>query len=223
MTRAHRLLAGMAAVIGLAFGAPGEAGAQEQPPTATALPSRQANFAWDKTRLIASFSYRDVFDAPLTQKLSSGLPTVISMRSFVMRPGEDKPVALAFQTCRVVYDLWNEAYRVTITSTRGGVREQPAINTEGVLRQCAEARDLFIADKALLRAGTAHFLAVIVEINPVSQEMLEQMNRWASRPTGSTGIGPSDALFGSFVNLFVRTVRTSDRTLQFRTQSIVPS
>ena len=203
---------------------PARAQAQETssaPVTPAALPSRQANFAWDKTRLIASFSYRDAVDAPLTQKLSSGLPTVIAMRAYVMRQGEDTPIALAVQSCRVVFDLWEEVYRVTITG-RGGVRDLAVINVEGVLRQCAEARDLPISDKSLLRSGVPHFLAVIVDINPVSKEMLDQMRSWVSRPTGSTGIGPSDALFGSFVGLFVRTIGTSDRTIRFRTQTIVP-
>jgi hypothetical protein len=49
---------------------------------------------------------------------------------------------------------------------------------------------------------------------------VEQMRRWMSRPTGSTGIGPSDALFGSFVQLFVRQIATSDKTLTFRTQTV---
>ncbi len=198
---------------------PASASAQE-PPTAT-LPSRQANFAWDHTLLRASFSYRDVLDAPLTQKLSSGLPTVIAMRAFVFREGEDNPIELAVRSCRVVFDLWDEVYRVTITS-RGGVRDLAVVNVEGVLRQCAEARDLPIVEKNLLREGAPHYLGVIVEVNPVSKEMLDHMRRWVSRPTGSTGIGPSDALFGSFVGLFVRTVGTSDRTLRFRTQSFTP-
>jgi hypothetical protein len=50
--------------------------------------------------------------------------------------------------------------------------------------------------------------------------MLEQMRRWVSRPAGSTGIGPGDALFGSFVGLFVRQIGTSDRTLRFRSQPV---
>jgi hypothetical protein len=43
-----------------------------------------------------------------------------------------------------------------------------------------------------------------------------------SRPTGSTGIGPSDALFGSFAQLFVRQIATTDRSLTFRTQDVFP-
>ncbi|MCA9586650.1 MAG: hypothetical protein KC657_14945, partial [Myxococcales bacterium] len=61
---------------------------------------------------------------------------------------------------------------------------------------------------------------VIVEVNPVSPKTLEQMRKWVSRPAGSTGIGPGDALFGSFVGLFVRQIGNADRTLRFRSQAL---
>lgn len=191
------------------------------------LPRRQANFVWDKnaktsqTLLRASFSYRDVVDRAMTEKIASGLPTVIAMRAYVLREGEANPVALAVRTCRVVFDLWDEVYRLKITSA-GGERDSAALNLEGVLRQCAEARDLPVADRSLLTAGKAHFLGVIVEVNPVSPQMLAQMRQWVSRPAGSTGIGPGDALFGSFVGLFVRQLGNADRTLRFRTQPVTP-
>ena len=92
----------------------------------------------------------------------------------------------------------------------------------GVQRLCAEARDLPVVDRSLLKAGVAHFLAVVVDVNPISPQMIEQMRRWMSRPTGSTALGPSDALFGSFVGLFVRQIGKSDKTVTFRTQGIVP-
>jgi hypothetical protein len=193
----------------------------DQPVTPAALPSRQANFAWDKSLLRVSFSYRDALDPKLTQKLSSGLPTVIAMRAFVFAEGETKPVDLAVRSCRVVYDLWDEVYRVKITAS-GGERDLAVINVEGVLRQCAEARDLPLVERRALKSGVPHFLGVIVDVNPVSPQMLDQMRRWVSRPTGSTGIGSGDALFGSFVGLFVRSIGTSDKTLRFRTQSLTP-
>jgi hypothetical protein len=96
------------------------------------------------------------------------------------------------------------------------------LNVEGVLRQCVEARDLPVVDRALLRPASPHFLGVIVDVNPVSPAMLEQMRRWVSRPSGSTGITPGDALFGSFVGLFVRSIGASDATLRFRTQTFLP-
>jgi hypothetical protein len=199
----------------------------EDPPRPESLPRRQANFVWEKndktgqTILRSSFSYRDVIDKPMADKLSSGLPTVIAMRAYVLREGESDPVALAVRTCRVSYDLWDEVYRLKISIT-GGDRDSAALNLEGVLRQCAEARDLAVVERTLVATGRAAFLGVIVEVNPVSPQMLAQMRQWVSRPAGSTGIGPGDALFGSFVGLFVRQIGTADRTLRFRTQVIPP-
>ena len=214
-------LAVVVGVLGSMVFVAGDARAQAEPPAPATLPARQANFAWDKAILRGSFSYRDVMDKALMDKLSSGLPTVIAMRAYVLREGDDTPVALAVRTCRVVYDLWDEVYRVKLSGP-GGERDTAVINVEGVLRQCAEARDLPVADRGLLAAGKPHFLGVIVEVNPVSPQTLEQMRHWVSRPNGSTSIGPGDALFGSFVGLFVRQIGNSDKTLRFRTQAFVP-
>jgi hypothetical protein len=217
--RRARLVALLAAVVVLCL--PSDADAQDEKRSPAELPPRQANFAWDKTLLRASFSYRDALTRPLIEKLGSGLPTVIAMRAYVLREGDDAPIALAVRTCRIVFDLWDEVYRIKVSGP-GGERDLAVLNVEGVLRQCAEARDLPVVEKGLLKPDKPHFLGVIVDVNPVSPQMLEQMRTWVARPTGSTGIGPSDALFGSFVGLFVRQIGASDRTLRFRTQPIVP-
>jgi hypothetical protein len=196
--------------------------AQQQPTNPATLLRRQANYAWDRDLLRASFSYRDVLADPgLTNKLSNGLRMVIAMRAYVYREGQDSPVALAVRSCEVAYDLWEEVYRVHIDDPEGK-RDQAVLDVKGVLRLCAEAQNLPVVRRGLLTAGVEYFLGVVVEINPVSQEMLEQMRRWMSRPAGSTGIAPTNALFGSFVQLFVRQVAASDGTLTFRTQAIVP-
>ena len=74
------------------------------------------------------------------KKLSSGLPMVIAMRAYVYREGDDTPVALAPRVCRVVYDLWDEVYRVHVSEPERE-RDQAAV-LDGVLRLCTEARDL---------------------------------------------------------------------------------
>jgi hypothetical protein len=225
MTRAATIGAFVGAfVLWLAL-APGWAGAQTggqgQPMRPGALPARQANYAWDRDLLRASFSYRDVLSDPaLVKKLSTGLPTIIAMRAYVYREGGETPVALAPRVCRVVYDLWDEVYRVHVSEPERE-RDQAAV-LDGVFRICTDARDLPVVRRGLLVAGQSYFLGVVVDVNPVSPEMIEHMRRWMSRPTGSTGIGPSDALFGSFVQLFVRQIATSDATLTFRTQSVQP-
>jgi hypothetical protein len=219
------LLALLAAFVAVAT--PLAAGAQQAAVAAAplvrpaALPPRQANYAWDGDLLRASFSYRDVLGDPdLVRKLSSGLPTVIAMRAYVYREGQDTPVALAARVCRVVYDLWDEVYRVHVSEPERE-RDQAAV-LDGVLRLCTEARDLPVVRRGLLEARQPYFLAVVADVNPVSPEIVDQMRRWMSRPSGSTGIGPSDALFGSFVQLFVRQIATSDKTLTFRTGDLTP-
>jgi hypothetical protein len=221
--RASRAFGFVLALAALApFGAEAQQPAQpQQPAHPAALPQRLANYAWDKDLLRASFSYRDVLSDPaLVKKLSSGLPVVIAMRAYVYPDGQDTPIALAPRVCRVVYDLWDEVYRVHVSEPERE-RDQAAV-LDGVLRICTEARDLPVVLRSKLTAGQPYFLGVIVDVNPVSPEMVEQMRRWMSRPAGSTGIGPSDALFGSFVQIFVRQIATSDRTLTFRTQDVVP-
>ena len=196
------------------------------PGNAAQLSQRQAAYTWEKQEkgpdlLMASFSFVDIADDAIRQKLSSGLPSVIVMRAYVLREGEADPVALAARTCRVAFDLWDEVYRLKVSGP-GGERDSAALNIEGVLRQCFEARKVTLADRSLLTAGKPHFLGVIVEVNPINAQMVEQMRKWVSRPAGSTGIGPADALFGSFVGLFVRQIGTADRTLRFRTQAVTP-
>lgn len=143
---------------------------------------------------------------------------VVAMRAYLYREGEDSPIALAPRVCRVVYDLWDEVYKVNVREPEHE-REQAAV-LDGVVRLCTQARDLPIARRRLLAENQQYFLGVVVDVNPVSSEIVEQMRSWMARPTGSTGIGPSDALFGSFVQLFVRQIATSDKTLTFRTQGV---
>ena len=224
MRRPHALLALL--VLLVATSVVRDARAQDPPPKQEDLPRRQTNFAWSKPDagppvLLASYSYRDVIDKGIEDKLKSGLPTVIAMRAYVLREGEANPIALAVRTCRIVYDLWDEAFRLKISGP-GGDRDLATHDLKGVIRNCAEVSELPVTEKSLLTAGKPHFLGVIVEVNPVSPQMIEQMRKWVARPAGSTGIGPGDALFGSFVGLFVRQVGTADRTLRFKSPSITP-
>jgi hypothetical protein len=201
--------------------------AAEDPPKPAQLPQRQANFTWDNPqkggpdRLLSSFSYVDVVDGAGRAKLANGLQHVIVMRAYLLRDGQSEPVALAARTCRVAYDLWNEVFSLKV-SEAGIERNKAVLNVDGVLRECLEARSLFIAERPQLAPNNTHFLAVIVEVNPINPQMVEQMRQWVTRPAGSTGIGPGDALFGSFVGLFVKNIGKAERTLQFRTQPVPP-
>jgi hypothetical protein len=217
----------LGALVGLVFASslllalPGSARADEPPKTPAALPARSAQVVLEGKQVKISVAFRDVVDAEITKKLSSGLPTTIAVRGYVFRESGGEPIALTAKSCRVVYDLWDEIFRIQLTQP-GGQVDAVAVNIEGVLRHCAEARKLQLMERAQMRDDVRYFVAVLVEVNPVSQETLDRIKRWVTRPNGSTAIGPGDSLFGSFVGLFVARIGDADRKLAFRTQAFSP-
>ena len=180
---------------------------------------RQAAFTWDdKQMLRMSVGYRDVVDQTTSAKLVGGLPTTIVMRAYVLRESGGEPVAATFKACRVLFDLWDEIYKIEISQPGTSDVFTASPTLEGVLRRCAEADKLAIVQRSALTPAGRFYLAVVVEVNPVSPDMLERIRRWVSRPSGAATSAPGDALFGSFVGLFVARIGSADRQIQFRTQ-----
>jgi len=210
------------AALAIATAAPAALRAEE---TALKSPSqltpKTATIALEKKSVVMTVSYREAIDDALSKKLLSGLPTTIVMRGYVFKDSGGDPVALTVKSCKIVYDLWDEVFRLQITQP-GGQVDTVAVNLEGVLRQCAEARRLRLTERASLDDAARYFAAALVEVNPISQEALDRIKRWVTRPTGSTAIGPGDSLFGSFVGLFVARIGDADRKLAFRTQAFSP-
>lgn len=194
---------------------------QEPPKTPAALPARIAQVATEKGVVKLTVNFRDVIDAEIGRKLQSGLPTVVTMRGYVFRETGGDPIALTAKSCRIVYDLWDEVFRIQLAQP-GGPTSAVAVNVEGVLRNCGEARKLPLIERAMLADGARYFVAMLVEVNPVSPEMLDRIKRWVTRPDGTNAIGPGDSLFGSFVGLFVARIGDADRKLSFRTQGFLP-
>ncbi len=186
------------------------------------LQVRPAKFAWDKAGMLrATFEYRDAFDDPKVKKrLYNGLPVDIVMRGYVYPNGGGDPVALTAHSCRVAHDVWNEIYSVVVN----GVKKPPVVNMKGVYRLCTDMVDLPIAEKAILKNPQNFFLAVKVEVNPVSAAVLKEIQRWVTRPLGvSGGISAGDALFASFVGVFMKKqVASADNVIEFKTASFPP-
>ena len=169
-----------------------------------------------------SVSWRDVVNKSIRKKLLSGLPTVIAMRAYVFAHKAQQPLSLSVQTCRVVFDLWDEVFRVDV-HTAGRRRKTIAVNVEGVLRRCAEARRLPVVQVSKLAVSQKYFVGVLVEVNPLSKKTMERIKRWVARPKGVGAVGPGDSLFGSFVGLFITHVPDADRTVSFRTPTFTPA
>lgn len=159
-------------------------------------------------------------DAETRRKLTSGLPQTILFRTYAYTTDRDEPVAVAARSCRVVYDLWEESFRVQIASERGD-RTVSVASIDDVVTQCLVASQLPVgsaADWAPLHGRRAYF-AVLVELNPLTPDTVQRIRRWLARP--QRGSVDSDSFFGSFVSLFVnRGIGAAERTMRFRSQQL---
>jgi hypothetical protein len=186
-------------------------------------PPRDARFEWDLAhRLIyVSVSFRDIVDAGVRRELTRGLPTTIVFTGTIFLAGTSTPLSTTAQTCKITYDVWQEAYRIEITRP-GRSFAQWTTTTEGVLRRCAEARLLLAGNDTQVPFGSAVYMHAKVQVNPVSQEMLEKIRRWVLRPSGTATATPGDALFSTFTGLFLQRIGDADRELKFETKTVQP-
>lgn len=191
-------------------------------PAAADLATRATTFTWDKVSVLhGTFNYRDAIDDKIKKRLANGLPVTIVMRGYVYRNSGGDPIALTAHQCRVAYDIWNEVFRVVVN----GVAKPPVVNLNGVYRNCTDMAELPITDRKTLKGskGTDFYLAVKVEVNPVSEALQKQIEQWVTRPSGvSGGISAGDALFATFVSVFMKKQVGADNVVEFRTPVFPP-
>ncbi|MBK7402295.1 MAG: hypothetical protein IPJ34_40175 [Myxococcales bacterium] len=185
---------------------------------------RKATFSWGgekKDMLRGTFEFKDALDnATMKAKISKGTTVTVLMRGYVIPNGGGDPIVLTAHTCTFVYDLWNEVYKVSVD----GGSAKSKINMIGVHRACTELVDHPIAERFRLKNGpSAYYLAVKVEVNPTDEKKIAQIKAWVTRPAGATGgISLGDALFSTFVGLFMKNIPTADWTVDFRTAAFPP-
>ncbi len=188
--------------------------------------TRDAKLTWEgtpgKERLLTDLSFRDVVDNEIRDKLSRGLPTTIVFTATLHHVGASEALATTAQTCRVTWHVWEEAYRLEIS--RPGEVRPPAWTTtiEGVLRRCAEVHRLLTATRSQVVATGPLVLQAKVQVNPISEEVLQKIKRWVSRPTGTSTAAPGDALFSTFTGLFLQRIGEAERILVFATKPVAP-
>jgi len=171
----------------------------------------------DGAKLLVSVDYHDIFDAKSAAKLSSGLPTTVLLRLALRREGEKSPLRMSLRSCKVIYDIWEENYIVTV-GTAGKEKTKKLATQAETVKLCAGVKD-FPFPVAGAAPGEYRFAAV-VDLNPLSQEVLEAMRGWLKRPLGDSGLlGPGDSFFGSFVAIFVNEkIEPSEKMIKLKSQ-----
>jgi len=184
------------------------------------VPQRRLGVSWDEGVPRLTFSARDLLNDDARENLESGLPQTIMMRVYAYRDGESSPLAMTLRSCRVVYDLWEEVYRVQV-QTASSDRTYTVDDVDDVLERCVVVRRKRIGRASDYREnrGARVYFATLFELNPLSQDTVERIRRWLARPSGGRVEG--DAFFGSFVSLFVnRRIGEAEKVVRFRSQNV---
>ena len=203
------LLLGLLALLG------GTSSAAAQQP----VPERRVGVHFVEGVPRLDFSAVHLADARVRRKLESGLPQTLVMRIYAYQQGRPQPIAVQARSCRVVYDLWEDVYRVQLRSTAGD-RTLSLPNVDQVLARCLVARRVAVgeASRWQRQQGRQVYFGVIIELNPLSPNTVQRIRRWLASPGGS-GRVETTAFFGSFVSLFVnQSIGSAERTLRFRSQ-----
>lgn len=189
-------------------------------PLSAQVSNRTLGVRWRKATPHLYFSARDVANRTVREKLQSGLPQTLITQIYAFEEGSKKPIAAYVRSCRIVFDLWEESYRLHIEES-GTPRTFAVRSLEDVLSRCVVVRGSPVGrsrDFARARKRDVYF-AVLVEFNPISDATVKRIRRWLAKPAG-TATG-NDAFFGSFVSLFVNNrIGSAERILRFRSQQV---
>lgn len=160
-----------------------------------------------------------LFDQRAYRRLEHNpLATLVVVRFYIYRAGETAPVSFRLVSARIVYDLWLEEYEVRIDSAHGR-RSGRYVELAPAFRAIAELRDLPVANLDDIAIGPHYYLAMVAELNPVSEETMAEVRRWLTRPAGATRLDRETSFFGSFVSIFVNArLPEAEHVLRARSQ-----
>jgi len=158
-----------------------------------------------------------LFDASNYEALGSGIESTVVIRIQITPQDSDDPIAEQLIRRSVVYDVWDEVYRLKLDE-RGGQKKFQVKYRAEALKWLTAIEDVPIARLAVLPLEKVFVLKMVVELNPVSRETLAEVRRWLSQGTGG-GLDRGGAFFGSFVSVFYNPkIADADHVLRIRSQ-----
>jgi hypothetical protein len=173
-------------------------------------------------RLAVSVGLQDLFwPEDVERRLRSGFQSRVLLRVELWREGDKQPTARVFRRSDIVYDIWDERFRITNLDTGPPVRSQTAAPGEAI--EAATALRRFpVTDLVNLVPGAVYQLRFWAYLNPLSEELVKDVRRWLLRPPGQGRSGAGESFFGSMVSIFVNpNIEESERQLSFRSQTFV--
>ena len=214
LRRAAAACLSAAALAALLVAAPARAAPED------ALPRRTTGIGVSQGQLVVSVGLQDLFGPAERQRLTSGFSTHVLIRVALQQQGVDEPVAVAFQRTEIVYDIWDEKFRLRVTRGAGPDVHLEARTPDEAIARAAALWQVPLVDARRLRPGAVYVVACRGDLNPISEELLADVRRWLVQPArGQRRVGAGDSFFGSFVSIFVNPrIEDSERQVRFLSQ-----
>lgn len=181
---------------------------------------RTMGFSWAQGVPQITYSARDLINVDAQKKLDSGLPQRIVVQHFVYVPRGTTALAAGGHSCRVVYDLWQTAYRIEFEVFGNAPKSEVVSTRAEVLERCLVMRGFTLGRTVNFTGHQRVYVASLIELNPLSTATIARIRRWLSRPRGDDSL-QSRSFFGSFVSLFVNDrIGSAERILRLRSQDV---
>lgn len=167
------------------------------------------------TSLTVTTKLNKLFDTAAYNALKSGFVSTVVVQTWVYPKSSTEPIAWTRDRRTVVYDLWDEVYTVRLCEK---CKPTKVKYQSEAFKLLTEVVDLPVAQLGDIPYEDTYYLALRVDLNPVSAETLTEVRRWLSQGTGG-GLDRGGVFFGSFVSVFVNPkIADADRVLRIRSQ-----
>ena len=169
-------------------------------------------------QLTVTVGFREMFTEQLTKRLRSGFASTVVMRVFLYPKAGGDPIAINGRTVRAVYDLWDEKYLLSVEE-RGKTYHEALRDRDQVVDRLTSFWRLPLAPISQIAKSEMYFVAAIVEVNPMQEEVLAEVRRWLRTPYRRHNQMGGESFFGSFVSIFINNkIRRAEQTFKVRTQ-----
>ena len=218
-TRRHALMlpALWAAAALVALGVAGPARPDED------LPERKVGLALQPRVVHVWVGLQDLFTDASRERLTSGFASRVLVRVQLFRHGDTETLAVGYQRAEIVYDIWDEKFRVRITSGAGGEHELTVAGAAQAIFAGTALVRFPVELPSPLQPGERYNFAFRGDLNPLSPELVGEVRRWLRQPAGAQrrpGVGGGDSFFGNFVTVFVNPqIEDSERQVRFLSQT----
>lgn len=179
--------------------------------------SQKMKFTEKGDHILLTTKINKLFDSAAYEALGSGFESTILVRIWVYRKGSSEPVSFQVLQRKVIYDMWDEVYEIQLDGPDGRDKHKVKYRAEA-LKILTRIDAVAIADTADLPYDKHHYVTMVVELNPVSEETLAEVRHWLTKGGGG-GLDRGGGLFGSMVSVFVNPkLSDADRVLRLKSQ-----